>query len=143
MASEFLYILHCAASSMGSTRRATSQLQSNNDIRSTDIILPNQPRRQSQLCLTQTISPPRHIPQTPVLQPSSRILSTSTTHPSPVAYYPDQPGKFTVRPYDHATLHPRQGHGCTSSTAPSLPPGFPCAGYYTGHDWDPMFKRSI
>jgi hypothetical protein len=33
----------------------------------------------------------RHIPQTPVLQPSSRILSTSTTHPSPVAYYPDQP----------------------------------------------------
>jgi hypothetical protein len=145
MASEFLCILHLCCFKYECTRRGMPQLQSNNDIRSTAVIL----LRDSILVPVSAMSHPNDLSsdtalKTPVLQRSSRILSTSTTHPSPIAYYPDQPRQLHRAPLrpcctsSHTTSWLYQLHG------PSLPPGFPCTGYYIGQHYRGMtLKRSI
>jgi hypothetical protein len=123
MASEFLYL---CCFKYECTRRETSQLQSNNDIRSTDIIL----LRDSIPVPVSAMSHPNELSsdttlKSPVLQCSSRILSTSTTHPSPIAYYPDQPRQLHRAPLRPCYTSSRTTSRVYQLHGPVSPSGIP------------------
>ncbi|KAJ5371859.1 hypothetical protein N7517_003865 [Penicillium concentricum] len=113
---------------MGSTRRDTSQLH--NDTHPLDRY--HCPSRlnigiqsQSQLCLTRT----RHSNHNhgSYRAATLRISAYLLHNPSPVVYYPDQPGQFTVRPHNHPSLHQAKLHCVPFQPHDPVSPGIPHA----------------
>lgn len=112
---------------MGSTRRGGHghvSAQQYLSIRSTDIILPsrlNSPNPGSSPSLSY-VSPDTTFPRRYNKQPWKLLCRNPRLESRCPTLLPHNPGQFTVRPYDYASLHPRQTRLCIS---PATPPGFP------------------
>ncbi|KAJ5857881.1 hypothetical protein N7455_008775 [Penicillium solitum] len=65
--------------------------------------------------------PTRHFLEDTRNNPGNYCVATPVSNLCPTLL-PHNPGQVTVRPYDYASLHPRQTQLCTY---PTTPPGFP------------------